>query len=140
MAEKKKVEKKDRRYRPVTAADQAAVAADTVAADAATFAEQEGKSAAAYVDYVKAMENYESRSDVETLAHRRARDIGGEFREEWNTVDEDGNPLDEVNGLVQEGDLEADDDSDVNNVGDETPDHKVAAKKAPPSPVKEDGK
>lgn len=135
MAEKKKVEKRDRRYRPVTAADQAAVKADKVAADAATFAEQEGVSAAAYVDYVPAMENYESRSDVETLAHRRLRDNGGEFRDQWHAVDSDGNHKDEVNGLVQDGDLDADSDADEADKQGAGPagEGNATAKKAAPS-------
>lgn len=36
---------------------------------------------AAFVDYAHALENYESRPDVETLAARRAREVGGSFHD-----------------------------------------------------------
>lgn len=32
-----------------------------------------------YIDYADAMANYEARDDVETLAHRRAREAGDQF-------------------------------------------------------------
>ena len=32
-----------------------------------------------FIDYAAALTNYESRDDVETLAHRRARDVGDQF-------------------------------------------------------------
>jgi hypothetical protein len=49
--------------------------------------EDEAKAAAAaanvshfsYVNYDAQMTNYESRSDIETLAHRRAREAGDQF-------------------------------------------------------------
>jgi hypothetical protein len=42
-------------------------------------AEEAGVTDVAYVDYEKALENYEARVDVETLAERRARDLGVTF-------------------------------------------------------------
>lgn len=50
-----------------------------VAADARTRAAAGNVSQIAYLNYAAAMANYESRDDVETLAHRRARDIGDQF-------------------------------------------------------------
>jgi hypothetical protein len=68
-------------YKPVTAQ----VKADTVGARASDeekkFAAENGVVDAAFVDYDKALENYESRSDVETLADRRARENGTAFSE-----------------------------------------------------------
>ena len=32
-----------------------------------------------YINYAAQMTNYESRDDVESLAHRRARDVGDQF-------------------------------------------------------------
>lgn len=73
------VEKKDVDYKPVTASDVVAPHESKVDAEARELAEQEGKLAAAYVDYEKALKNYESRSDVETLEARRARENGTAF-------------------------------------------------------------
>ena len=73
---------KDKEYKPVTAQEALAPTVDnTVDEDAAKRAEDAGVIAAAYVDYEKAMENYESRPDVETLEHRRAREAGRSFDE-----------------------------------------------------------
>lgn len=68
---------KDYKYEPVTAdqvADEAAVDRE-----AAKRAEDAGVVDAAYVDYEKALENYEQRSDVETLEQRRARQNATKF-------------------------------------------------------------
>ena len=86
------VEKKDVDYKPETAQDVLAPHAAKADAEAAELAEQEGKLAAAYVDYEKALKNYESRSDVETLEARRARENGvafddAAFRREVQTED-----------------------------------------------------
>ena len=43
--------------------------------DAKARAEAAGVANVSYIDYAAAMDNYESRDDVETLAHRRAREI-----------------------------------------------------------------
>lgn len=75
------VEKKDVEYKPETAQDVVAPHAAKADAEAAELAEQEGVLAAAYVDYEKALKNYESRSDVETLEARRARENGTAFSE-----------------------------------------------------------
>lgn len=74
MAEKVKAD-----YKPVTA--QVAINetyAKTVD-DGAELAEEAGVVNSAHVDYDEALKNYESRSDVETLAARRARDNGTSF-------------------------------------------------------------
>lgn len=74
MAEKTKVD-----YNPVTAQQ---VIGSTFAADVndgKELAEEAGVVNPAHVDYVEALKNYESRSDVETLANRRARDNGTAF-------------------------------------------------------------
>jgi hypothetical protein len=69
-------------YKPVTAEEALAPTVDhSVDQEAAERAEKDGVIAAAYVDYEKAMENYEGRSDVETLAHRRAREVGASFED-----------------------------------------------------------
>lgn len=73
------VEKKDVDYKPVTAADAVQPYVDDNDNEAAELAEQEGVVAAAFVDYEKALKNYESRSDVETLEARRAREAGTSF-------------------------------------------------------------
>jgi hypothetical protein len=47
--------------------------------EAAARAAEAGKVAPEYVDYEAALENYESRPDVETLEQRRARENGTSF-------------------------------------------------------------
>lgn len=47
--------------------------------EAAKRAEEAGVVAPEYVDYEEAQRNYESRPDVETLEHRRAREAGTSF-------------------------------------------------------------
>lgn len=66
-------------YKPVTAFD----VADENAVDreAAKAAEEAGVLDASQVDYVEALENYQSRPDVETLAERRARENGVRFED-----------------------------------------------------------
>lgn len=68
-------------YKPVTAQDKAATVGAVQSDDEKAFAAENGVVDAAYVDYDKALENYESRSDVETLADRRARENGTAFSE-----------------------------------------------------------
>ena len=67
-------------YKPVTAQDAIAdlgpLATDEENKKKAADA---GVVSAAYVDYEKALKNYESRSDIETLEQRLAREIGGSF-------------------------------------------------------------
>ena len=73
------VDKKEVDYNPVTA--QVALA-NTYAApvtDEKELAEEAGVVNPAHVDYAEALSNYESRSDVETLAARRAREAGVAF-------------------------------------------------------------
>jgi hypothetical protein len=47
----------------------------------AARAEEAKVSDSAFVDYEAALENYESRPDVETLAQRRAREAGTSFQD-----------------------------------------------------------
>lgn len=74
MAEKIKVD-----YVPVTAADRLAGTFAPQVEDGKELAEEAGVVNPAHVDYVEALENYESRSDVEPLAARRAREAGTSF-------------------------------------------------------------
>ena len=63
-----------------TAEDNANVGMDdSVNADAAARAEAAGVSSVEFIDYAEALGNYEARPDVETLAHRRAREAGTTF-------------------------------------------------------------
>lgn len=67
-------------YNPVTAADVVAPVADnSVDEAAAKRARDAGVIDPAFVDYEKALENYQGRSDVETLERRRARENGTDF-------------------------------------------------------------
>ena len=50
-------------------------------ADAAEFAETNGVSHPAYANYAAALNAYQSRSDIETLADRRRRENGTTFAE-----------------------------------------------------------
>lgn len=69
-------------YKPVTAQDALAPTVDhSVDKDAAERAERAGVVDAAYVDYEEALDNYQSRPDVESLDHRRAREVGRSFEE-----------------------------------------------------------
>lgn len=47
--------------------------------EAVAAAETAGVRHWSYINYDAQMTNYESRSDVETLAHRRAREAGDQF-------------------------------------------------------------
>lgn len=68
-------------YKPVTAQDKAETVGARVSDDEKAFAAEHGVVDAAFVDYDKALENYESRSDIETLADRQARENGTSFSE-----------------------------------------------------------
>lgn len=67
-------------YKPVTAQD-AIAEVGPLATDEENKkkAEKAGVVDVAYVDYEKALGNYEGRSDIETLDERRARENGGSF-------------------------------------------------------------
>lgn len=69
----------DYEYKPVTAQD----VADEGSLDRenAEKAEKAKVSDVSRIDYVEALKNYESRSDVETLAQRRARENGTSFEQ-----------------------------------------------------------
>ena len=73
------VEKQEVDYKPETAQDVVEPTSSKVDAEARELAEQEGVLAAAYSDYEKALKNYESRADIETLEARRARENGVTF-------------------------------------------------------------
>lgn len=67
-------------YKPVTAQDAIAdLGPLSTDVDNKKAAEDAGVVSAAYVDYEKALKNYESRSDIETLEQRLARENGGTF-------------------------------------------------------------
>jgi len=74
MAEKKEVD-----YKPFTAEDSVAAYNDKTAEEAAELAAEAGVAEAAHVDLDAALKNFESRSDVETLADRRAREAGTDY-------------------------------------------------------------
>lgn len=84
-------------YEVVTAQESAAAQGpitEVIEANAKA-AEEAGVIDAAYVDYAHALENYESRPDVETLAARRAREAGtsfsdADFRREIGAVEDTG--------------------------------------------------
>lgn len=67
-------------YDPKTAQEVVAeYPGDTVTTAANAAAATAGVRRPEYIDYDAALTNYESRSDVETLAHRRAREAGDQF-------------------------------------------------------------
>lgn len=67
-------------YKPVTAQDAIAdLGPLSTDVENAKKADDAGVYDAAYVDYEKALKNYESRSDIETLEQRLARENGGTF-------------------------------------------------------------
>jgi hypothetical protein len=67
-------------YDPKTAEDVVAeYPQDTVSAAAAEAADSANVRRPEYINYDAALANYEARSDVETLAHRRAREAGDQF-------------------------------------------------------------
>jgi hypothetical protein len=49
-------------------------------ADDRERAREAGVTDVVFVDYAEALENYESREDIETLSERRAREGGADFR------------------------------------------------------------
>jgi hypothetical protein len=66
-------------YKPVTAHHVVAEVGPVDVADAEKRAKEAGVTDAAFIGYEEAMHNYESRSDVETLKERRAREAGRDF-------------------------------------------------------------
>lgn len=68
-------------YKPKTSQDVVAPHLDPLADEDAKRAKEAGVKDSAFVDYEAALENYQSRSDVETLAARRAREGGWKFED-----------------------------------------------------------
>lgn len=68
-------------YKPKTSQDVVAPHLDPLADEDAKRAADAGVKDSAFVDYEDALHNYESRSDVETLAARRAREGGWKFED-----------------------------------------------------------
>lgn len=68
-------------YEPRTAHDVVATVGPVDVADAKERAREAGVTDAAFIQYEEAMKNYESRSDVEPLKERRAREGGRDFSE-----------------------------------------------------------
>lgn len=68
-------------YKPKTSQDAVAPHLDPLAGEAEKMAEDAGVKDAAFVDYEDAMDNYQQRADVETLASRRAREGGWKFED-----------------------------------------------------------
>lgn len=66
-------------YKPKTSQDVVAPHLDPLAGEDAKLAEDAKVKDAAFVDYEAALDNYQSRPDVETLAARRAREGGWKF-------------------------------------------------------------
>lgn len=67
-------------YKPVTAQDRANEVGPLLSdLENEKRAKDEGVTAAPYVGYEEALKNYESRSDVETLEQRLAREVGPSF-------------------------------------------------------------
>lgn len=65
---------------PVTAANRVAeTVQETPDADAKAAADAANVSHPAYIGYAAALNTHQSRSDIETLASRRAREYGDEF-------------------------------------------------------------
>jgi hypothetical protein len=71
----------EKEYKPVTAEDALAPHMDVTTEESLKRAEEAGVVAPEYVDYSEALHNYESRSDVEPLSERRAREVGSDFRD-----------------------------------------------------------
>ena len=70
----------DRPLAGLTAGDKVAqVVQETPDADAKAAAETAGVSNAAYIGYADALETFQERDDIETLADRRARDNASTF-------------------------------------------------------------
>ncbi|AXH67369.1 hypothetical protein SEA_WOFFORD_233 [Streptomyces phage Wofford] len=70
---------KDYQYR--SSQDVVAPHLDPLADEDAKRAEEAGVKDSAFVDYEQALDNYQSRPDVETLAARRAREGGWKFED-----------------------------------------------------------
>ncbi|QAY08852.1 hypothetical protein SEA_GENIE2_230 [Streptomyces phage Genie2] len=70
---------KDYRYK--SSQDVVAPHLDPLADEDVKRAEEAGVKDSAYVDYEVALDNYQSRPDVETLAARRAREAGWKFED-----------------------------------------------------------
>ncbi len=68
-------------YKPKTSQDVVAPHLDPLADEDAKRAEKAGVKDSAFVDYEEALDNYQSRPDVETLAARRAREGGWKFED-----------------------------------------------------------
>lgn len=71
----------EQEYKPKTSQDAVAPHLDPLAGEAEKQAEEAGVKDAAFVNYENAMDNYQKRSDVETLAARRAREGGWKFED-----------------------------------------------------------
>lgn len=79
-------------YKPKTSQDVVAPHLDPLAGEDAKLADEANVKDAAFVDYEEALANYQSRSDVETLAARRAREGGWKFEDaafRRSTVDDE---------------------------------------------------
>jgi hypothetical protein len=76
-----KVKMAEYEYKPKTSQDVVAPHLDPLADEDAKRAKEAGVKDSAFVDYEDALKNYESRSDVETLAARRAREGGWKFED-----------------------------------------------------------
>lgn len=68
-------------YKPKTAQDVADTEGFRASDDEKAFAAEAGVVSSEFVEYDAALRNYESRSDVETLEQRRARENGTSFSE-----------------------------------------------------------
>ncbi len=79
--EDKEVKEKMAEYKPKTSQDVVAPHLDALEGEDAKRAEEAGVKDSAFVDYEDALHNYENRSDVETLAARRAREGGWKFED-----------------------------------------------------------
>lgn len=97
---------------PLTAGERVAqTVQETPDADAAAFAVTEGVSSAAYANYATALDAYQARTDIETLADRRARENGttfaaGDFMRA-NAYDADGTAADAPRPGTVHGDAPA---------------------------------
>jgi hypothetical protein len=81
ILEEKEVKVKMADYKPKTSQDVVAPHLDPLADEDAKRAADAGVKDSAFVDYEDALHNYENRSDVETLAARRAREGGWKFED-----------------------------------------------------------
>lgn len=81
VADRRNDDGTDVKSNPVTAGDKVdeTVLADNPDTEAAEAAETAGVSNAAYIGYAAALNAFQSRTDIETLADRRAREYGDTF-------------------------------------------------------------